>query len=304
VNGGMVSTHFHPQRLLPRYSGLISRLSRSPGGLKFYLAPLGPLVNSHEHSTSENPTSLDLELARVVVCGFPRTGTTFLQTAIQDVFEDSTACWKNHDVLAIPRYLRRGIPTVVTLREPLATAVSWSIYNADEPKETLLAGRLLTYASWHEQIPRYLESRLLRLKRFEDFRDHPFEILSPVLQQIAAEEELHHVDARQINEELEHSNAEHGISVLHGNTPSIDRRELREQYVKLSSRPRVAEALERATVIFSDLNTLSLHRPSLDPVSLAAAQPTHTLGTGAATLTGIVASGAAGAGLLLRLLGD
>lgn len=299
-----MTTHFHPQRLLPRYSGLVSILSRVPGGLKYTLGPLGPLVYSHERSTSENPSFLDLELARVVVCGFPRTGTTFLQTAIQDVFEDSTACWKNHDVLAIPRYLRRGIPTVVTLREPLATAVSWSIYNADEPKESLLAGRLLTYASWHEQVPRYLESRLLRLKRFEDFREHPFETLSPVLQQIAAEEELHHVDANLINEELEHSNAENGISILQGNTPSSDRRELRDRYLELSTAPRVVDAWERATVIFSQLSTLSLHRPSLDPVSLAAAQSTRTHGTGAAAWTGIMASGAAGASVLLRLLGD
>lgn len=299
-----MTAHFHPQRLLPRYAGLVSRTAQLPRGLPVSMALLGRLVNSSDKSATENPTPLELDLARVVVCGFPRTGTTFLQAAIQDAFEDPTACWKNHDVLAIPRYLNAGIPTVITLRDPLSTAISWSIYNSDQPTEKLLAARIQTYSVWHEQALRYLGSRLLRLKRFEDFREHPFETLSPVLQRIAREEELHHIDSEFVECDLEHRNAEQGISSRQGNTPSILRVPLRNQYLALTDSSRVRTAMDRATAVYGELTALSLERPIFDLVgsdSIAHAQ--HRIAV-PVTLTGAVATGALGAAMLLRVLGD
>jgi hypothetical protein len=268
------------------------------------LMVLGPIANSHERSTSENPTALEIELSRVVVCGFPRTGTTFLQTAIQDVFEDSTACWKNHDVLGIPRYLKAGIPTVVTLREPLDTAVSWSIYNHDRPDAALFTHRLTTYAMWHEQVLEYLHSRLLRLKRFDDFREHPFETMNPVLQQIAQEEELHHVDAEFVQHDLEVRNLEQGISVSQANLPAAERRAQRQKYLALTSSRRVARALDRASSIYDDLHSRSLSRPALDMFTLAAAEHSGFRSGNPAMWAGAIATGTAGAASLLRLLGD
>jgi hypothetical protein len=268
------------------------------------LTVLGPIANSHERSTSENPTSLDIELSRVVVCGFPRTGTTFLQTAIQDVFEDSTACWKNHDVLGIPRYLKAGIPTVVTLREPLDTAVSWSIYNQDRVDADLLAHRLNTYAIWHEQVLHYLHSRLLRLKRFDDFREHPFETMSPVLQQIAREEELHHVDAEFVQNDLERKNLEQGLLISRANLPSGERHEQRQRYLELAQCRPAAKALDRASSIYDELHIRSLNRPSLDMLALAVTEQSSFRASNPAVWAGAIATGSAGAASILRLLGD
>jgi hypothetical protein len=265
---------------------------------------LGPIAMSHTRSTTENPTALDIELARIVVCGFPRTGTTFLQTAIQDVFEDSTACWKNHDVLGIPRYLKAGIPTVVTLRDPLDTAVSWSIYNQDRPNPALLAHRLTTYALWHEQVLHYMHSRLLRLKRFDDFREHPFETMSPVLKKIAQEQELHHVNAEMVTQELSEKNRDQGIQFSQANTPSSARHAQRNGYLELTSHRRVASALDRASSIYDDLLSRGLNRPPLDMLTIAITEQSGFRAGNPALWAGAIATGTAGAASLLRLLGD
>lgn len=222
---------------------------------------LAPVAFDKSTSTTENPSLQDLQQAEVVVCGFPRTGTTFLQAVIAEAFGRSTACWKNHDVLGIRRYMRVGIPTIVTLRDPLDTAISWSIYNRDEPSAAMLAHRLDAYSLWHENVLPHLESRLLRLKSFADFREHPMETLNPLLQALAVSDEVAFADAATVLTRVDNENNHDRIALERANVPHPDRTALKAPYRALTDSPRLAAHLDRARSVFNELMQASTHRP-------------------------------------------
>ena len=255
-------SHFHPQRLKPRYVSALARLSKAPGGLPMATRVFAPIAFDRATSTTENPTLCELQQAEIVVCGFPRTGTTFLQAVVNEAFGRSSACWKNHDVLGIRRYMRMGIPSIVTLRDPLDTAISWSIYNRDEPNATMLARRLDAYSLWHENVLPHLESRLLRLKPFADFREHPMETLNPLLQALAVSDEVAFADVNTILTRIDQDNHADHIALEHANVPHPDRTALKAPYRALTDFPQLTPHLDRARAVFNELMKASDHRPA------------------------------------------
>lgn len=154
----MASPHFHPQRLHPRYGGLVNVASQLPGGLATVCTTLAPFIFDQQPAGSENPTSADLQAAVVAVCGFPRTSTTFLQDATGQVIGGAEKCWKNHDPFSIPGYIKAGLLTIIPLRDPINTISSWSLYNNDPPSISRKRSRLLAYTAWHRAVRKYAKS--------------------------------------------------------------------------------------------------------------------------------------------------
>lgn len=213
-----------------------------PGGLASTALALRGVAFDDQPSATENATVDDLRSAYVALCGFPRTGTTFLQKAINLALGDESACFKNHDPLAVGRYADAGLTTLVTLRDPLATIVSWSLYHGDLPSPELLSARLATYVAWHREIRRRLDSPWVVVIDFDEFSARPSAVLEHVLD-FASDAE---VSERTVSEHVRVCNEDSRLPMRHGNVPDPRRERLKEPYVTAAQQPRVRRVLERA----------------------------------------------------------
>ena len=160
---------FHPHRLAPRYSALFAYASRVPWGLEAACKGVGWLAFDGIRTTSETPETSTLPDLGFVVCGFPRTGTTYAQALLGSHLATGQRSWHTHDVLAIDSYHRAGLPVVVTLRDPIDTVASWSTYHGDTPSPTSITRRLRAYEAWHRRLTQWVPHVSLVGMHFESF---------------------------------------------------------------------------------------------------------------------------------------
>jgi hypothetical protein len=147
--------------------------SHIPGGLALSSALLRPIAEHDLQSDFERPSASQLARASVAVTGFPRTGSTYFSFLVNAAFSHGSACWKSHDAFAFAGYAAAGVPAVMTLREPIGTVTSWSIYNSDVPSIWLMKRRLQTYCAWHREVLRNTKHLSVTIARFEEFTlDH------------------------------------------------------------------------------------------------------------------------------------
>jgi hypothetical protein len=245
-------TSFHPQRLFPRFARPMELASRIPGGLRLASFLTETVAFDEAPSATENPTGQDLASAHVAVCGFPRTGTTFIQGAVNRAMDDDSACWKNHDPLAIPLYATAGIPTMVTLRPPIDTVVSWSLYNHDEPSAELMAWRFATYTAWHREALRATRSPWVTVIDFDAFCADPIALLDDVL----GRPHPATVTPAMVTQDVRAGNESSGLALRHGNVPDARRSALRTPFVDLLDDHRVRTALDRAEAAYRRMERL------------------------------------------------
>lgn len=226
--------------------------SRVPGGLRLASFLTETLAFDESPSATENPTGQDLASAYIVVCGFPRTGTTFIQGAVNRALEDDRACWKNHDPLAMPLYAAAGIPTMVTLRPPIDAVVSWSLYNHDEPSAELMAWRFATYTAWHREALRATRSPWVTVIDFDAFCADPIGLLDDVLGRPHATT----VTSAQVAQHVRASNEVSGLPLRHGHVPDPRRTALRIPFVDLLDERPVRRALDHAEAAYGRLQRL------------------------------------------------
>lgn len=173
AHGTPAGSHFAPQRLFPRFAGALNLASRIPGGLSLGSAMLRPISENKLTSDFERPTASQLARTSVAVTGFPRTGSTYFSYLVNAAFSSDSACWKSHDAFAFAGYVEADVPAVLTLREPVATVTSWSMYNSDVPSTWLMRRRLQTYCAWHREVLRSTRRLPIMVARFEEFTlDH------------------------------------------------------------------------------------------------------------------------------------
>jgi hypothetical protein len=245
--------HFHPQRVFPGYAAGFDWASRIPNGLALTSRVLAPLAFDGAPSGSENARPSDLSAARVVVCGFPRTGTTFMQQALAAVLGSSSRCWKNHDVLALPGYLEYGLPVLVPLRRPQATVVSWAIYHGDAPSAEALLRRLHAYLAWHREFRRHADDPGVRVIDFQRFSIDPAGVLERVLPEDDRADVLADVTVEDIAAAVHTSNLAARLDVSHRHTPSSQRDALKADYRSVLDNRRLRGILGRATDLYEDL---------------------------------------------------
>jgi len=244
---------FHPQRVFPRYSAGFDLSSRVPGGLSVASRLMASLAFDGTPSASENAKQADLAAARVVVCGFPRSGTTFMQQAISRVLGSTAQCWKNHDVLAIPSYLEYGLPVLVPLRRPRAAVVSWSIYHADYPSVQAMTHRLHAYVAWHREFLRHSGDPGVRVIDFHTFVADPVWVLDLVLPDDDKADVLSSITADAIVSLVDQDNLSASLDLAHGNTPHPDRDALKSAYHELLDDRRLRSILGRAEELHEKL---------------------------------------------------
>ena len=225
--------HFHPQRLHPRYGGLVNVASQLPGGLATVCSTLGRFIFDQQPAGSENPSAADLQAAVVAICGFPRTGTTFLQEAANRALGAPERCWKNHDPFVIPSYIESGLLTLIPLRDPIGTISSWSLYNSDPPTTSRKRSRLLAYTAWHRAVQKYTKSPQVLFISFNSLGTGTERLIAGV---------------RQTNEAQL-------LPVTMQNFPSKVREELKAPYLQLLNSPELRHQLADAYQVFDQLST-------------------------------------------------
>jgi hypothetical protein len=252
-------TH-HPQRMHPRYAVLADIASRAPLGLSA-LSLLVPWSFSDAPSSTENPTDEDLRLADLAVCGFPRTGSTFLQLAIERSLERSDSVWRNHDVLGIPGIVRAGLIVLVPLRNPVGTAISWSVYNSDVPSLGLMRSRLRSYNAWHRQALRYAEIPEVRFIRFDYFIHQPSRALASKFSIAGLDPRDASIVGRHIEVRLKDDDTVHGVEANQTHVPSEQKAALRRDYEALVTDRRLEGTLSNAQDLYESLLRLAPRPP-------------------------------------------
>ena len=245
----VTGAHFHPQRLHPRYGGLVNLASQLPGGLALVSKSCGRFIFDQQPAGSENPSAADLEAAVVAVCGFPRTGTTYLQEAASQALGAPERCWKNHDPFSIPDYVNAGLLTLIPLRDPISTIASWSLYNNDPPSISRKRSRLLAYTAWHRAVKKYAKSPQVLFINFDSLTFLGDQLIDNVRQ----------------------SNEAQSLSLQMQNFPSEVREDLKNPYLEILKSNQLRKQLAEAYQVFNELTTEVVDMPEIDIPAAAAA---------------------------------
>ncbi len=259
-----VHPSFHPHRLFPRFGRPVEIISRRRGGLALAARLAGPLLFDRQASGTENATAADLRRVRVAVCGFPRTGTTFLQHAVGDALGNQAACWKNHDAFAATTFTDAGIPVLVPLRDPLSTIVSWSLYHHDPPSADLMRSRLAIYLAWHREIARLDQRAGLTMLDFEEFCADPGDVLATALGPSAVPSRVTEDAIERTTDLVLAENDDRDLAINHRNVPAHERDLLKGPYLDAVRGDHVQSMLERANDVYLDLLDSSVpHFPTV-----------------------------------------
>ena len=245
----VASPHFHPQRLHPRYGGLVNLASQLPGGLATVCTTLDRFIFDQQPAGSENPTAADLQAAVVAVCGFPRTGTTFLQEAACQVTGSPDGCWKNHDPFAIPGYIKAELLTIIPLRDPIGTISSWSLYNNDPPSISRKRSRLLAYTAWHRAVQQYAKSPRVLFVSFDSLGTATERLIAGVRQHNAAQL----------------------LPLTMQNFPSEVREKFKEPYLDILAAPQLRRQLADANGVYENLMGAAVGIRDIEVAAAAAA---------------------------------
>ncbi|MBK9738975.1 MAG: hypothetical protein IPO93_05600 [Actinobacteria bacterium] len=256
---------FHPQRLFPTFARPVEMASRVPGGLRLSSRLLGPIAFDRGPSTSEDPALADVEMADVAVVGFPRSGTTFMQSAISVLLDSPTACWKNHDPFTIRTFVDAGTPVLVPVREPLDAVVSLCLYHQDEPSAARMRQRIAMYTAWHREVSRQLDSPLATVVDFVHFSLDPADALTRVLGHKVPALDPALMSVEQLARDIRSANRRAGLDVGQRNTPSTRREEMKAPFLRLADDPRIRAPLARARAIYAQLTATVEIRTTTGP---------------------------------------
>jgi hypothetical protein len=94
----------------------------------------------------------------MVVEGFPRAGNTFTAFALQDATHHRLNIASHvHHPAQVKQAVRRGVPVLLVVREPIATLSSYLVFG----KHGRASRVLLEYASYHRQLTPYVDQLVI-----------------------------------------------------------------------------------------------------------------------------------------------
>jgi hypothetical protein len=244
--------HFHPQRLHPAYARLAQFAAQSPTRfIRFHRR--FPRAWDRTPSYSEDFDLRNAAKYAVAVIGFPRTGTTYLQYAMQEWLIREDQVFKNHDVLVIPAFLDVNIEVFVTLRDPIKTCASWSFYNNDPLLKSRARHRLRTYIAWHQLLMNLIPEPGLHLLEFNEFTESLQPVTSALSQVTAVNSHAAAVTVQQVRTDLYRSQVAEGAPLHTRNTPSRHRSLEAAPYYQLYESLTRTPVARKATRIFQQL---------------------------------------------------
>jgi hypothetical protein len=245
--------NFHPQRVFPRYASVVRASSRLPVGISLTQRALGKFILDPFVSFSENPRPEDLQRTKIGICGFPRTGTTFLLKAVDIYIGRPGSGWKNHDPYTIRDFNAVSVPAIVTLRDPGDACISWAIYHGDAPSVSGLNHRLSLFIAWHRVMLREARRSPVVFAEFIDFTRSPLTLLSQLCPSGQASPRRD-----EVMKAVQQDNALDSRNERMANMPSPRRDALKQEYLSLLEQRSVMRNLKTAKEI---LNALRASRP-------------------------------------------
>ena len=245
---------FQPHRVYPRFGSAFEVASRLSLGVPTLVAVLGRVMMDTQAS-SRRILGEGGSPQQIAVCGFPRTGTTYLSHAFEIALGGANPSIKTHDAMAPSTLDLFEITTVMTVRDPVATISSWSLYHGDIPSADLLKGRLATFTAWHRIALRAVDRYDIDVLSFEDFtRDTPGTISQFLDMKNMAQVDAS-VDFEQASRLIDAETHQETLSVEHRNLPSPARSARARQYDALLRGAELAGPLRRAYAIVQELQS-------------------------------------------------
>lgn len=270
---------FRPQRWYPRYLPIAEFGSRFPGGLAIVTSVLWPVARDNTPSQTEVPNDHDHDGVRFAVVAFPRTGSTFLMSTVAVAGQDPETVRHTHNVFAIKRFLDAGIHVLVPVRNPLDTALSWSIYNGDDAHCLLLRSRFAAYTAWYRQALRYAGHPNLHFVDFDTFTVEPHAVVEELNLDVALRITRQHVQ-RALNE----LSNEQLLDESRTHMPSDERDSLVDRYTNLLDERKIQRAQRRAQRVHARLQAQVDGVPDSQSGMSLATQITLASATGAGLL--------------------
>ncbi|HAN71004.1 MAG TPA: hypothetical protein DCQ36_05370 [Actinobacteria bacterium] len=218
--------HFHPHRVYPRRTRLVMGASRIAGVTEALVRWAPRIALNTTPSISEDPGTVEVLSTRLVVCGIPRSGTTYLSRAAEMFLAGDGAVWKSHDPFVGRDFLPRGIPVIITLRPPLEHAIAKAIFHEDPVTPASLARRLALITAWYRLMAREPRHELLRAWDFSDIISDPDYVLRTTLRQSSAAP----IDSAAVENHVGDDDARREVASPHTHIPHADRAQLRAHY--------------------------------------------------------------------------
>jgi hypothetical protein len=228
--------HFHPHRVYPRRIRLVMAASRVPGATEALVHWTPRIVLNTAPCIHEDPDIGTAQATRLVVCGLPRSGTTYLSRAAEMFLGAEGAVWKSHDPFVHRDFIPWGIPVLITLRPPLENAISKAIYHADPITPGALVRRLALITAWYRLMAREPQHELLRFCEFSDVIKDPHDVLRTVLHGSCSPR----IDCSTVVNAVATEDARKELASPQTHIPHMDRAQLRARYEEFADDVKVS----------------------------------------------------------------
>ena len=218
--------HFHPHRVFPRRTRMVMAAARVPSLTETLLRWTPRLAFDETVSATEDPGFPDVQATTLVVCGVPRSGTTYLGRAAEAFLGSGGGVWKSHDPFVARDFLPWGVPVVITLRPQLETAISKAIYHGDSVSSTSLVRRIALTTAWHRLVAREPRHALMRAWDFAEFTTNPSHVLQTTLGRSSSAP----LDAAEVAAAVSEEDTRNQVILEQTHTPRASRALIRAQY--------------------------------------------------------------------------
>lgn len=233
---------FHGHRIYPRYAPLVRASCRYPSLTPWLLRMGRGFLQDQTASSSEDPGLDDRRATRIVICGVQRSGTTFLAQAAEILLEAPGRVWHSHDPWIARDFIPHGIPVIVTVRDPLDSAVSKAVYHSDAPTAQALCRRIDLVTAWYRLVAHEPRSPLLTIAEFGEFTQYPQKSLADIMPTpVAVDMTTHDIRAR-----VEWIDRHQHLDSEQTHLPHTDRLERQAQFQEFANVPSVQRRLAQA----------------------------------------------------------
>ena len=224
--------NFHPQKLFPRYSRLAATSALSNFGFSAFRRAL-PFAWDQKNIESERLLPQYLGSTPLAIVGYPRTGTTFLQFALEREMNSRGQIFKNHDAFSIGNLSLRGIPVLIPVRNPRDTCISWSFYNKDKFSRKSALRRLASYLAWHRIAHRYIAHENVFPIPFDAFSQQLGFIPNNILQKLEISSSLEVSQTTGLMNDFHSIQNDLNLDLRVSNTPSAARQQATQSYKEI-----------------------------------------------------------------------
>lgn len=192
----------------------------------------------------------------VVICGYPRSGNSFLARIVKHSSRESLRIGvREHNPLVVYAARRYSLPVLIPVRDPKMTVASWALFNDVAPEDKILLRFIRGYTQWHNFVIRYRDRDFSAIVPFEVLTRDPNYLIHSLNVLGDFGFSLITVNGDAVLEDLENSERiERGdLFNTRGSVPRNASAKRREEYLEVLGKPHFAHELGKAQTAYSTL---------------------------------------------------